>query len=65
MKLQEIKDAVEAGKTVCWKNDAYVVIKANDEWLIKCTLNDNCIGLTWRDNKTMNGEEKDFFVKEA
>ena len=62
MNLQEIKTSVEAGETVYWANTSYRVIKDNvEQWLIKCDINDHCIGLTHRDGVTMNGEEKDFF----
>ena len=64
MNLQEIKTALKAGKKVYWSNKAYEVIqsKFTQEYLIKCHLNDNYIGLTWRDNITMNGKQKDFFI---
>ena len=63
MKLCEIKEAVAEGKKVYWKNKGYEVIKDNiGQWLIHCNINDSYIGLTWRDEKTMNGEQKDFFV---
>jgi hypothetical protein len=65
MTLQEIKDAVLAGKTVRWASKAYVVVHDNvGQWLIKCLINDSCIGLTWRDGVTMNGKEDEFFVAE-
>lgn len=63
MNLEEIKKAVEAGETVCWKNSSYVVIKDSlNQWFISCKFNESCIGLTHRDNKTLNGEKEDFFV---
>ena len=66
MTLTEIKSAVMAGKTVNWKQRNYVVLKDSiDQWLIKCTDNDSCIGLTHRDGLTMNGEEADFYISEA
>jgi hypothetical protein len=65
MKLNEIKEAVEAGKTVHWASPLYVVIKDGiGQWLIKCLGNGSCIGLTWRDGVTMNGREDQFFVAE-
>jgi len=68
MKLQEIKDAVLAGKTVYWKNSNYKVLNDdNNDWLIVYNhgqSNQNCIGLTWRDGETLNGEEEDFKVEE-
>jgi hypothetical protein len=64
MALQEIKDAVEAGKIVCWKNNSYVVKKDNlGQWLI-CHYNGYCIGLTWNDDTTMNGAESDFYIEQ-
>ena len=64
MKLQEIKAAVMAGKTVHWSNSSYVVIYATkiDQFLIHCTSNDNYIGLTHRDGVTMNGAADEFYT---
>lgn len=63
MTLQQIKDAIENGNKVIWKQDNYEVIKDSiGQYLIKCKSNDSCIGLTWKDGVTMNGEEKDFKV---
>lgn len=68
MKLNEIKEAVLAGKTVHWKNGAYRVIfdptrgSVIAGFLIECVLNGDCIGLTWTNGVTMNGEEEDYFV---
>jgi hypothetical protein len=63
MTLQEIKDALSAGRTVHWSNDIYEVIcDRNGEYLIRCIVNDSCIGLTWRDGVTMNGKPEDFFT---
>jgi plasmid maintenance system killer protein len=62
MTLQEIKQAIAEGKTVHWSNELYTVIKdSKDQYLIKCN-NDYCIGLTWQDETTMNGEEQDFYT---
>lgn len=63
MTLDEIKQAVQDGKTVHWSNDIYKVIcDRHGQYLIKCTVNDNCIGLTWRDGVTMNGKPSEFYV---
>ena len=44
--VQEIKQAVNEGKTVYDGNEAYTVIKdKKDQWLIKCSINGYCIGL--------------------
>jgi hypothetical protein len=69
MTLEEIKEAVRGGKRVCWSNRAYDVIlyvfpSGEEQWLIKCNLNGHCIGLTWMDGVTMNGEEEQFFIRE-
>lgn len=64
MNLQEIKSAVEAGKTVYCHNIAYQVIKDNlGQWLIVCTFNDYCTGLTEMDGVTLNGKPEEFFVR--
>ncbi len=71
MTLQEIKDAVNAGKIVHWASLAYTVVKGKcdntgeDNWVILCTLNDHCIGLTWRDGVTMNGKPEQFFIADV
>jgi len=63
MTLEEIKQAVEAGKNVYHGNRAYRVIKDNiGQWLIVCSINNYTIGLTWRDGVTMNGKPEEFFV---
>jgi hypothetical protein len=65
MTLNQIKEAVEAGKTVYWVNPAYRVIKDNiDQWLIHCTFNNHYWGLTHRDGVTMNEKPEDFHVLE-
>jgi hypothetical protein len=63
MNLEEIKQAVEAGHTVHWASEGYVVIRDEiGQWLIRCLPNGHCIGLTRRDGVTMNGKPEDFFV---
>lgn len=63
MTLQEIKKAVNEGKTVCWATPAYRVIKDSiGQYHIICLLNNQYIGLTWRDDVTLNGEEQEFFT---
>ena len=63
MNIQEIKTSVESGLVVHWATEAYRVIKTGGgRWLIKCDINGHCIGLTWTDGVTMNGDENQFFV---
>lgn len=63
MTLDEIKTAIEQGKRVFWTNDNYEVIKDKlGQYLIYCHLNEYCIGLTWQDKKTMNGQEEEFYI---
>lgn len=64
MNLQQIKQAISSGKSVKWANDLYNVIEKNGEYYIVCSANDNTISLTWKDKKTLNGKEKDFYIKE-
>lgn len=66
MTLDEIKDAVKAGKRVHWKSRNYTVIcDLLGQWMIAYnhgSTDANYIGLTWRDGTTMNGEESEFFI---
>ena len=70
MTLQEIKNAVESGKTVHWATKAYTVLKdqlrdGTHQWLIAYlhgTANANYIGLTWMDGTTVNGRPEEFFI---
>ena len=65
MNLQEIKNAVENGKTVCCGNPAYSVIKDRlGQWFIYCNINGYCIGLTRSDGATLNGNEREFYISE-
>lgn len=63
MKLEEIKENINKGVTVYWGDDSYTVIKDSlGQFLIK-HISGHCIGLTWQDNVTLNGNEKDFYTK--
>lgn len=69
MTLEQIKQAVKEGKTVCWTNQGYIVkhntnALGEESWIISFTPNGHAIGLTWMDGVTMNGKEEDFFIKE-
>ena len=64
MNLEEIKNAVDRGLSVCWSNENYDVLKNDKGWYyIKCNRNNHITGLTWRDGVTMNEKECDFFIK--
>ena len=63
MNLEQIKSFLDQGITIYWKTLLYPVIRdSKGEYYIKCTANNYRIGLTWADNKTLNGKESDFFV---
>ena len=63
MNLHEIKLAISQGLIVKWANDNYNVIKDNrDQYFIMCEQNSHAIGLTWADETTLNGKEKDFYI---
>ena len=64
MTLKEIKDAVAAGKTVCWAQNNYRVEQWKTGLNIVCTNNRNAIGLTHRDGVTLNGKEEEFYILE-
>ena len=63
---QEIKTAIDNGVDVRWSNDGYTVYKDNiGQYLItydRGGYHEHCIGLTWRDGVTLNGELADFYV---
>jgi len=62
----EIRKAVDEGRIVHWTNNNYIVKKdKNGEYNIVCTMNNNCIGLTWQDEKTLNGEIWDFYDEQS
>ena len=64
MTLEEIKAATLANKIVHWQSSAYTVEIDNvGQWLIYCSHNGNCIGLTWRDGVTLNGEPEHFYLE--
>ena len=64
MTAQEIKEAVDQGKTVYWHHDGYEVIKDSiGEYLIHCNMNDTYIGLTHLDGETLNGRPDAFYIK--
>ena len=48
MTLEQIKKAVDDGHRVYLYDNAYEVIKDNTKYLIRCLLNNNCIGLHGR-----------------
>lgn len=62
MNIAEIKAAVDAGQTVHWANDAYLVHRDNHgQYLITYGPNGSTIGLTDRSGQKLNGDEADFF----
>jgi len=66
MTLAQIKMAIAKGQKVYWSNYSYEVVKDNlSKYLIRCKGNNHCVGLTWLDGVTMNGDESDFFTEEA
>lgn len=66
MTIEEIKKAVNDGKTVYVGNTAYVVTKDSlDQWYIKCKLNGYLIGLAHSDGITLNHKPDAFFTLNA
>ena len=64
MTIKEIKESVNLGKKVYWSKKSYEVIKdKHNQYLILCVLNNDCIGLTWKDGTTLNGKESEFFTE--
>jgi hypothetical protein len=64
--VEEAKEAVRAGKTVCADNTSYEVRlhrlrDGREQWLIKFLGSDYCIGMTHADGVTPNSSN--FFLK--
>ena len=65
MNLKEIKQAIEDGKKVYWHHVGYEVRKDNlGQYHIVCIANGDAIGLTWKDGRTLNGYQHEFFTDE-
>ncbi len=63
MTLDQIKSAVDAGKSVHWSNEGYLVHRdALGQYLITFQPNAHSIGLTDRSETRLNGAEDAFFV---
>lgn len=63
--VEAIKAAVDEGREVRWENDGYHVIKDSlGQYLVQYQPNGSCIGLTWRDEVTLNGKLDQFYEVE-
>ena len=63
MTLDEIKAAVDAGKTVHWFNEGYIVHKDDlGQYFITFAQNASTIGLTNQAGDQLNGKEHEFFI---
>jgi hypothetical protein len=66
MTPEQIKAALDAGKTVHWANPGYRVIKdKTGQYLIGWNIggrDENYIGLTWQDGITLNGKPEEFYT---
>ena len=63
MNIAEIKTAVDAGKSVHWSNEGYVVRKDRlGQYLIVFEPNGSAIGLTDQSGCRLNGQEEEFFL---
>ncbi|MFT5363532.1 MAG: hypothetical protein ACI9VX_001153 [Dinoroseobacter sp.] len=66
MNINDIKTAVDAGKTMHWVNTGYVVRKDSlGQYLIVYLPNGSAIGLTNRTGTQLNGVEGEFFIAEC
>jgi len=66
MTIDEIKAAVDAGQTVHWASNGYVVHKDRlGQYLITYVPNGSCIGLTDRAGHQLNGKEAEFFIAQS
>ncbi|SUZ33946.1 hypothetical protein ROE7235_03727 [Roseibaca ekhonensis] len=63
MNIEDIKAAVDAGKSVHWANTGYVVRKDRlGQYMIVYLPNGSAIGLTNRARTQLNGAEGDFYI---
>ena len=59
----EIRGALDSGVKVYWGSEYYPVIKDSmGQYLITCTQTAYCVGLTWQDGKTLNGDSTAFYT---
>uniref|UniRef100_UPI004047DB07 hypothetical protein n=1 Tax=Yoonia sp. TaxID=2212373 RepID=UPI004047DB07 len=66
MNINDIKTAVDAGKTVHWANTGYVVRKDRlGQYLIVYLHDGSAIGLTNRAGTQLNGAEGEFFIADC
>ena len=60
--LATLTKAVDNGETVHWKSTIYRVVHSyEDQYLVMCSLNDHCVGLTSLDG-ILQGNIEDFFT---
>ena len=65
MNIAEIKTTVDAGKSVHWSNEGYVIRKDTmGQYLIVFEPGGSAIGLTNRSGGQLNGQEEDFFLSD-
>jgi hypothetical protein len=63
MNIAEIKTALDAGKSVHWSNEGYVVRKDTlGQYPIVFEPGGSAIGLTDRSGGRLNGQEEEFFL---
>jgi hypothetical protein len=67
MTLSEILRALDEGMLVHWQSPAYVVERpvGRGACVIRSLSTGHCIGLTWADGATLNGNEEEFFIGEG
>lgn len=64
MNLAQIKSAITAGQVVHSVNTGYSVILDKIGQYLICHHSKDCIGLTYQDGATLNGNEDEFFICE-
>ncbi len=61
----KIKIAIDDGSKVYWSTESYIVEKTGEgygDYDIVCAINQSRIGLTHRDEITLNGKDEDFII---
>lgn len=60
--IKTITQMVDAGKKVAYQSDSYRVVKAGDDYFIKCIHTNHMIKLVQPKTGKLNGNINDFFI---
>lgn len=64
MTLQEIKNAVDSGLTVCYQSLTYTIVKENDIYYVE-SLSGHRVRLEWPNGKGLNVRPELCFIRDS